>query len=58
MLLNNSSIPKDVHADVNLKTALISFAKILTSSSFTASLSNRSPLFPAIPMTKKKIKIE
>ena len=56
MLLNKSSIPKDVHADVNLKIASISFAKILPSSSFITSLSNKSLLFPAIPMTKRKNK--
>ena len=59
MLLNKSSIPKDVHADVDLKIAPISFAKFFASSSFTTSFSTRSHLFPAIPMTKlKKIKLK
>jgi len=54
ILSNNSSIPKDVHADVNLKKAPIFVAKFLASSSPTSSLSNRSLLFPANPMTKRK----
>ena len=54
MLLNKSSIPKDVHADVDLKIAPISFAKFFASFSSTISFSTRSHLFPAIPMTKLK----
>ena len=51
MLLNKSSIPKDVHADVDLKIAPISFAKFCASFSSTTSFSSRSHIFPAIPIT-------
>ena len=51
MLLNNSSIPEAVHAEVNLKTAPISFAYSLASASDTCSLSNKSLLFAANPIT-------
>ena len=61
ILLNKSSIPKDLHADVILKIASISFAKFFFFFLFITSFSTRSHLFPANPMTKlkknKKLKI-
>jgi len=51
ILLNNSSIPAAVQAEVSLKTAPISWAYFLASASGTCSLSNKSLLFAANPMT-------
>ena len=48
---NNSLIPVLLWADVNSKTAPISFAHSLTSSSLISSFSYKSHLFPAIPKT-------
>jgi len=51
MLLNISSIPVPAHAEVSLKIAPISCAYFLASSSDTCSLSNKSLLFAANPIT-------
>ena len=51
MFLNNSSIPEAVQADVSLNTAPISDAYFLASASGTSSLSNKSLLFAANPIT-------
>ena len=54
-VVNNSSIPSDFNADVNLNAAPISSAYFLAFSSGTASESNKSDLFAAIPITIIKI---
>ena len=54
--LKRSSIPISLLAEVGKYIASISLAKALASSSWTVSLSNKSHLFPAIPMTKMVIK--
>ena len=51
ILVNNSSIPSPLQAEVSLNIAPISFAKCLASHSGTLSSSNKSLLFPAIPIT-------
>ena len=51
MLLNNSSIPVAVQAEVSLKTAPISDAYFLALASGTCSLSNKSLLLAANPIT-------
>jgi len=51
MFLNNSSIPAEVQAEVSLKIAPISPAYFLACSSDTCSLSNKSLLFAANPIT-------
>ena len=54
MLLNISSIPVPELAEVSLKTAPISFAYSLASASDTCSLSNKSLLLAANPITIMK----
>ena len=52
MLLNNSSIPAAVQADVVLNKAPTSLAYFLASASLTCSLSIKSFLLAAIAITK------
>ncbi len=50
-LLNKSSIPLELNAEVSLKIAPIELANSLASLSFTCSLSNKSDLFAAMEKT-------
>jgi len=51
ILINNSSIPIPLKAEVMLKNAPILSANSFPSTSVTSSLSNKSLLFPASPIT-------
>ena len=57
ILLNNSSIPTAVQADVNLNIAPCSLAYFLASASLTCSFSIKSLLLAAIPITIFIIKL-